>query len=376
MTFTTTSKFSLERWTGHVVCLSEVSRGRDNNLNLIRMIAALAVLVSHAWPLALGSGSVQPLERLTGFQLGTQAVFVFFAISGFLIALSYERHPTLRTWATARILRIFPGLAVVLVLTAFVLGPLLTELPLREYFSDSVTWTYVPSGLTLRFRQAYLPGLFRDVPYLPETNGSLWTLEYEVLCYLAVLAMGLVGAFRSRLRLALVVALFVAASVAMVLIPERLPATVQTLLSLGLPFAYGVAFYMARRWLPLTPWLLLPVLVLIPFVRDTALHQPLYVLALAYATFLLAYLPGGWVRRYNDVGDFSYGIYIYAWPVQQTMMDVAGPMDPLANITLSVPVTLALAWLSWHLVEKPALGWVRPSSRGRRPDEKQVEGHR
>ena len=343
------------RRTQRVVRLSEVSRGRDNNLNLIRLIAALAVLVSHAWPLALGLGTEQPLERLTGFQLGTQAVYVFFAISGFLITRSYERHGTLRQWATARMLRIFPGLVVVLVLMAFGLGPLLTDLSLRDYLTDPATWRYVPAGLTLAFRQSDLPGLTL-------TNGPLWTLEYEVLCYLAVLAMGLAGAFRSQVHLALVVGLFVAANLAMAIIPDRLPMTVRNLLSLGLPFACGVAFYMARRWLPLTPWLLLPLLVLIPFVRDTVLHQPLYVLTLAYATFLLAFLPDGPIRRYNRVGDFSYGIYIYAWPVQQMMVELAGPMDPLTNIALSVPVTLALAWLSWHLVEKPALGWVRPSS--------------
>jgi peptidoglycan/LPS O-acetylase OafA/YrhL len=342
--------------THKVVRLSDVSQGRDNNLNLIRMIAALSVLVSHAWPLALGMGTEQPLERLTGFQLGTQAVYVFFAISGFLIARSYEHHGTVREWAAARVLRIFPGLAVVLVIMAFGLGPLLTELSPRDYLTDPATWTYVPANLTLAFRQIYLPGLTL-------TNGPLWTLEYEVLCYFVVLAMGLAGAFRSRLRLALVVGLFVAANLAMVIIPDRLPMTVRNLLSLGLPFACGVAFYMARRWLPLTPWLLLPFLLLIPLLRDTVLHQPIYVLTLVYATFLLAYLPGGPIRRYNRVGDFSFGIYIYAWPVQQTMVDFAGPMSPLTNIVLSVPVALALAWLSWHLVEKPALGWMRSSSR-------------
>jgi peptidoglycan/LPS O-acetylase OafA/YrhL len=311
----------------------------------------------------LGPGSEQPLERLTGFQLGTQAVYVFFAISGFLIARSYEHHTTTWGWAAARILRIFPGLAVMLVLLAFGVGPLLTELTLWSYLSDPATWTYAPAGLTLAFRQAYLPGVFVDVPYGSETNGSLWTLEYEVLCYLAVLAVGLAGAFRSQVRLELMVALFVAANLIMAAAPDLLPVTLRSLLSLGLPFGYGVAFYMARRWVPLTPWLLLPVLLLVPFVRSTALYQPLYVLALAYATFLLAYLPSGLIRRYNAVGDFSYGIYIYAWPIQQMMVDLAGPMDPLTNIALSVPVTLVLAWLSWHFVEKPALGWLRSSSR-------------
>lgn len=131
------------------VCLSDVSEGRDNNLNLIRICAALAVLVSHAWPLSLGLGTVQPLQAATGFALGSLGLFVFFAISGFLIARSYDRQPTLAFWVASRVLRLFPALAAVLVLTAFALGPLVTKLPLDAYFADPATWSYVPRNIVL-----------------------------------------------------------------------------------------------------------------------------------------------------------------------------------------------------------------------------------
>lgn len=345
---------------GGAVRLSDVSEGRNNNLNLIRLIAALAVLVSHAWPITLGPQAVQPLQDATGFQLGTQAVYVFFAISGFLIARSYERRSSVREWALARVLRIFPGLAVALVASVLVLGPLATALPLRDYLATPRTWSFVPAGLSLFGLQHELPGVFGTAPVGPEVNGSLWTLQYEVLCYLAVLAMGLAGGFRSRVSLALAAGSFALASLATAVIPDQLPPMFRGLMALGLPFACGVAFHIARRWLPLIPWVLAPAIAAVVGVEGTALHQPLYVLTLAYATFLLAYLPRGWIRRYNAVGDYSYGIYIYAWPVQQAVVQAFGPMEPLRNILVSAPIVLALAWVSWNVIERPALRWMRP----------------
>ena len=103
--------------------LGDYSRGRDNNLNLIRMIAAAGVLVSHAWPLTMGSGAVQPLVRVTGHSLGTICVYVFFAISGFLIAASFDRSDTIR-FVAARVLRLVPGLFVSVAVVALLMGPM------------------------------------------------------------------------------------------------------------------------------------------------------------------------------------------------------------------------------------------------------------
>ncbi|HVG46653.1 MAG TPA: acyltransferase, partial [Rubellimicrobium sp.] len=307
---------------------------------------------------------VQPFRQWVDYELGTMAVFAFFAISGFLVTYSFERQPTIQHWALARILRIFPGLLVVLLLTVFALGPMVTSLPLTDYLRDPATWSYVPTNLSLAFHQSALPGVFEAAPRGPELNGSLWTLYYEVLCYGLVLALGLAGAFRSRRVLMVAAGLYLLANVAWVLLPVEWPETLWALRWLSAPFACGVAFHLARNWLPLTPWLLLVMAVAAYGAHGTQLYEPLFVLALSYAVFLLAYLPRGWVRRYNRLGDYSYGVYIYAWPVQQTALHSFGRMSPVQNILISVPVALGLAWLSWNLVEKPALGLLPTRSGG------------
>jgi peptidoglycan/LPS O-acetylase OafA/YrhL len=339
--------------------LGSLSVNRDNNLNLIRMIAALCVMVSHAWPLTLGPDAVQPLFALTGFALGTQALYVFFAISGFLVTRSFARRRSTRDWAIARALRILPGLAIALFFTAFALGPSLTDLFPAAYYGAAETWTYTPRGLSLAFRQAYLPGVFDGQPYAPETNGSLWTLQYEVLCYAAVLALGLVGAFRSPTLLVLAAAAFLATKAVTALWPAQFPVPLLLFVSLGFPFACGMAFWVIRDRLPLSPLLLAALATLVFLTRGTPLRDVLHVVALCYATFVLAYLPGGPIRAYNRLGDYSYGVYIYAWPVQQSVVHWLGPVGPGRLTLIALPFVLMLAMLSWHLIEKPALDLAR-----------------
>ncbi|WP_424931268.1 acyltransferase family protein [Amaricoccus macauensis] len=343
----------------NAIYLSDVCHGRNNNLNLIRMVAAVAVLISHAWPISLGRGAVQPLTRILHFNLGQIALVVFFGISGFLIARSFERQPRLGTWVLARILRLFPALAVMLLLTTTLLGLLVTELPAEDYVTDPDTYSYILRNLMLAFRQAVLPGVFLDQPLARETNGSLWTLQYEVLCYAGVMVMGLLGAFRRwQPRLAVAGLLAVAYGAAFVLPASALPGALASFLSLGLPFAMGVSFYLMRDRLVLHPVVLLGLILMAVALERTPLYQPVLDLAVCYGVFLLAYMPGIVISRYNSVGDYSYGVYIYAWPVQQSVVHFLGPMSPAVNIAIALPIALALAWASWTLVEKPALRLV------------------
>jgi len=340
-----------------MVFLGEVSRGRDNNLNLIRMLAAIGVLVSHAWPIALGAAASEPLEGLLGASLGHVSVLVFFVISGFLIPRSFERQPTLAAWLRARFLRLFPGLVVAAVLTVAVLGPLATTLPLAEYLQRPETLAYVPRTLSLFAMQRGLPGVFAANPYPVAINGSLWTLFYEVACYGGVMALGLAGALRSRWHMGVALGLFLAVWLGLAATPlgALAPGRVKLLMSLGLPFAIGTGFYVWRDRLPLHPGLALAFVVLTAAAWGTDLGRLLFVVALCYAVFLLAYLPGGRLHDYNRIGDFSYGTYIYAFPVQQLTMHLAGPLGPLANIAIALPATLALAAVSWFWIERPAL---------------------
>lgn len=339
------------------VTLAEVAGGRDNNFNLIRMIAASGVLVSHAYPIALGEAARQPLYAATGYTLGWICVAIFFAISGFLITRSFDRKSRIENWFSARIARLFPGLIVVSVLIALLYGPVFTILSLGEYFSRWQTWSYVPRNVTLVSLQYGLPGVFAGHPYPVAINGSLWTLVHEVACYLGVLLAGIAGALRSRRFFAVVCLLYAGAYVATGLpgVAELLPAKAAPLRLLSYPFVIGMALYVWRDRVRLS-WLLAAGLAALAAVlRPTPLFEPVFVAAIAYATFVFAYLPGGVLRHYNRLGDYSYGMYVYAFPVQQAAIALAGPMPPAMNIAIAFPVTLLFAILSWYWVEKPSL---------------------
>lgn len=331
---------------------------RDNHFNLIRMIAALAVLVSHAVALTTGDPSKEPLVQSTGLSLGSYAVGVFFGISGLLIARSFDRRKSLWHFVISRILRLWPALFVVLLLTAVVLGPSLSSLDSSTYFTSRETWIYVPSNLALVFRSDHLPGLFADNPLPFTVNGSLWSLFYEVTCYCGIIVVGSIGLLRAR-KLFLVTLLLATAAYIAVMLTEPQGGGVVRLA--GIPFAIGTAIYVWRDHVKLGPagalilWLSALALAWTPFLVSGIL------VALVYTTFWLALKPKGVALHYNRLGDFSYGTYIYAFPTQQALISIYPGMDTLTNIALSIPLTLACAIASWKLIESYALSAARPA---------------
>ena len=335
--------------------------GRENNFNLIRMCAASGVLVSHAWPISRGPGAVEPLQaQLHGLTLGTVCVYIFFAISGFFITKSFERSASIARFLLARALRLFPALVVVLGLTVLA-GLWLTRAPAATYLA--AVPEYLIRNLTLFRLQYALPGVFEANPYGPAINGSLWTLNYEVLCYLGVFLAGIAGLLRAPRGVAVVFVAVVALCLAVPLLPAH-PRLVK-LLDLGLPFALGAAAYIWRDRLPLGPGpaLGLAALAALAWWGPSALFRPVFVLALSYAVFLAGFARLPALLRYNRLGDYSYGMYIYAFPLQQLAAHW-GMLSPGLNIALALALTLPCAVLSWHLIEKPALAWV---PRSRRP---------
>lgn len=330
--------------------------GVDNNFNLLRMIAASGVLVSHAYPITYGNGAREPLQGiLEGMSLGHACVLVFFAISGFFIARSYDRSRSWREFLQARILRLFPALLVILVVTVTIAGLFLTTAPAAQFWPEAAG--YVLQNLTL-FKPDYdLPGLFASNPSGPTINGSLWTLFYEVFCYTGILAAGAAGLFARTLALGAVVIIVVAACIMVPYVPALEGTRFVRLGEFGLPFAIGTGFYLWRDVIPLSGFLTLGLFCLLIAFESTPLFLPLLVLSLCYAAFIIGYWPH-WpskvIGRYNRLGDYSYGMYIYAFPLQQ-IGAAMGLTTPLSNIAFALPTTLACAVLSWHLVEGPAL---------------------
>lgn len=339
--------------------LSELAQGRDNNLNLIRAVAAVAVLVSHAVPIALGSTPAEPLEVALGVSLGTLAVMIFFVISGFLVTQSFERSTSLSRFINARCLRIFPGLIVSLVFVALVLGPLVTRLPVAGYLGDPDTALFMLRNTLLVPETYTLPGVFEGQP-IEAVVGSIWTLRHEVGCYALVFVLGLAGLYRAPwVFVAVAVIWIVLLWPAVLLSGVELPGILHAFMKLSVPFWVGMLFYALRDRLVLSFWGMVATAVLAWLARDTVFHQAALSLAAGYITFWLAYVPGGVVRAYNRLGDYSYGIYIYAFPIQGWAVWAFGPQTALENILYALPPTILLSVLSWHLVEHPALGLLK-----------------
>jgi peptidoglycan/LPS O-acetylase OafA/YrhL len=339
---------------------------RANNFDALRLVAALAVIFSHSFLIAQGTEANDPLNLLTGNQcmLGLTGVFVFFAVSGFLITQSYEDTRSPWRYLIKRVLRIFPAYVVVLVLTAFVLGPLVTTLPLAEYLQRPEPWNYVLYNSFFDLRVHELPGvMFVDNPVGLEVNGSLWSLGCEFEMYLMVMALGMLGLLR------LPVCFFLLALGMGCIHFSALDVLGGWGWTLSF-FASGMILYKLRHKGIFNRWIALAALgglaLSIPL-RQFILLFPLFGCYLALYLALHPKLP---VIRAARFGDLSYGLYIFGWPSEQLVIWLMGGHAAWWQVFLGAAVLAStLAFLSWHLVEKRALrlkpgaSWQLPGTR-------------
>jgi peptidoglycan/LPS O-acetylase OafA/YrhL len=326
--------------------LSPGRGARRTLFDLLRLGAALAVLLSHSYAL---TGRHEP--GIGSQSVGNIAVLVFFSISGYLIAQSWMREPRLVLFLAKRALRILPALLAVLVLSAVVLGPLVTGQSLGSYLGSTDTWRYITDNAVMH--TAYdLPGVFASNPFPGTVNGSLWTLKHEVLCYLLVAALGVCGLLRGR-------------SVATV-------ALVGLVLLFALVGGHGPAFFdesmleraffvaallqvwgddrVPRRW-PVAAVLLAAWVA----TASTAAGPWMATIAIPYATIVAAGALPAASERWMRGNDISYGVYLWAFPVQQVIASTWYGATPLGLSALALPITVALGLASWLLVEHPAL---------------------
>ena len=346
---------------------------RANNFDVMRFALASAVIFSHAYPITLGgetyaNGKVEwdayePVFQLTGHQasLGDFAVNGFFLLSGFLIAHSFLHSSSLIGYLWKRVLRIYPAFLVATLLTALVAWH-------TGAFSPFAADHVGDAALLNSYRAV---GDLTTNPLPDEANGSLWTIRYEFGCYLAVAAVGLVGALRSRwIALGLAV-LFTLSAFGLELTGKTLGWTTfgvpegpagQLAYFTGSPhfwprllsfFFAGVAFHRWRDALPHNN--LLGGLSAGGFVAALLLPHGVALLApaaLTYLLFWIAYHPKIKLQGFGRHGDFSYGIYLYAFPIQQLLVWHGLTGGPWTNALLTLPLAVLAGAASWHGVEK------------------------
>jgi len=343
--------------------LSDVLKGHDNNYAFIRLICAYLVVFQHAIFLASANYDLHDKFSFMHIEFSAVAVQVFFVISGFLVTGSLITRGCLTDFIWSRILRIMPALLVVLTLSIFLVGPLVTTQEVPEYLSSFETYRYLVQNSLLVFGAYYeLPGVFESNPYASIVNGSLWTLPHELRLYLMLAFFWLITSLStvSRLGIRLNHLLITVALVCFVTILDE-PMVVSehsTKAVLILLFVSGGLFRYYASYVPLSGIFALGfilTLVILAITGVSNLFYILYVLAIPYLLLFCAYFPSRFMRWFNKLGDYSYGIYIYSFVIQQSMVFYIVAIDEMTLLVLSTLASFFIAFLSWHLLEQRAL---------------------
>lgn len=333
--------------------LAQVFDTRNNALNVWRLVLASGVILEHSWPLT-GRKLHPPVEQLL-----TQGwVDGFFVISGFLITSSWVRNPRLREYVVARVLRIFPGLWVCLAVVAFVIAPIGVAIQggsaVRLLLSPAPI-TYLLNNAVLNVYHAGIDGTPKNVPFPGVWDGVLWTLIFEFFCYIAVAVAGVAGLVNRRWPAPILFTLFLVAAVLVSYPVNTVPTLIQMVTRFALVFAAGAVLHEFRDVIP-ARWSLVALSAVIVLVTGLLVpnYRILAALPLAYAVVVSGALLHN--KRLRLRTDLSYGVYIYAWPMQQLLViSGLGFLPPLAFAVVAAIATLPLAALSWFLVEKRAL---------------------
>ena len=343
--------------------LGDQTAGRANNVLAIRFAAAATVILFHCYALT-DRWTDEPLyAAFPPMNLAVLGVEVFFVLSGFLVTQSWLARPAVVPYAAARVLRIYPALVAATIFTIVVAGAT-GALPWREYLASPVTWRYFVRTATGFDVVDKLPGAFLDNPFPKAANGSLWTLPVELRLYVALGLAGVAGLLaRPRAWLAASLALVAAGIAWPDLVPVD-PNTKGTRLA-AFMFLLGSLACVGRRWLPLSlPAAALAVAIPVVDAHGIARDGPLFSLLLSYVVLVLAYHPALRVGALARAPDYSYGLYVYAFPIQQAIVWAHRDIAPGALFLAAMAATLAVAALSWHLLESPML---RLKSRFRSP---------
>ena len=332
---------------------------RKNNFDFLRIVFATFVIITHSYPLT-GMAECDWLCQLTNDQLSFSYVGVkgFFIISGYLIFQSMERSRGIVDYYWKRLLRLFPALFVVLLLTVL-LAPFVYESSL-PYLKNISVWTYLPNNLTLFKIQYNIQGVFEHNPFKGAVNGSLWTIPYEFTMYvfLSLFIFLRKNKTLTRVFLAMCFTGWVIAHVFFLEAAARYTFFIngKFLVDLGVFFMAGALLSALRieklKYQNLL-FLISLALLILSLACNVFTYAKFITLPLAVILFGLQSTP---VLRElgSKVGDLSYGVYIYAFPVQQTLVYYFAP-NYWQLMLISIPITYILAYVSWHCIEKQAL---------------------
>lgn len=325
-------------------------KGKSFNLQFIRFIAAILVVFHHSFPLSTGEFKQEWLYYLTDgrFDFGKMSVTIFFLFSGYFAAASSLKDRKIFVLIINRYKRLVKPLAVVVIIT-LISGSFLSNYHYNEYWMDKATWSYLFNLLFILKHE--LPGVFENNIYTKTINGALWTLPVEFACYIACVIGTKIGLCTQRkIRFTVPIVILVECciyicSMKIILLREIIRPT--------LVFFIGVVFYCFREKIVLCRKYLLGMIIL--FITFAVKGFILYgmVLLFPYICIYICFSQRQVCNGLARLGDFSYEIYLWGFPIQQLVVSInGGRMNPYLNFIISLPIILLLGVLTHNLVEK------------------------
>lgn len=329
---------------------------RENNFNIIRFVAAMMVILGHMCHLL----SVN-VNLLMGQEVSTIGVKIFFLISGYLIAQSFLNDSNILRYTIRRAFRILPGLIGVVLFAIFIVGPVFTSLPVKEYFSNEWTWAYLKN--IVLYPLYNLPGVFENNPYPNAVNGSLWSLPVEVLMYIAVPVVFLIFRKVDKIKVAAFFAIIL--ELANVAIGQLKPGAIFVIYGTNMISALAIVPYFFVGIIFLSPEVkkylnlqLATGLLCIACMLNLSSVKTEIVLffVLPYFIFSLAFAENPKFVKCFSKNDFSYGLYLYGFVIQQCIVKVLWKYQLTLNIYFVICscATFFFSVMSWFLIEKPA----------------------
>ncbi|KAA0694401.1 acyltransferase [Neorhizobium sp. P12A] len=346
-------------------------RGFGPGFDFLRIALAFSIVFSHAF---LNNGSDEFFRGSPLWFLEYALVPMFFALSGFLICGSAQRL-SLKNFLINRGLRIVPALAVDIVICALIIGPIFTTVSLQAYFSDRHFHSYFLN--IFGYIHYTLPGVFGNLPS-DQVNGALWTVPWEIGCYIIMSVFMLTAVVRSWKRLAVVIVTYVVVGMVVQFTASIPPKAVEGILyllfvsrgtQLILAFSLGLLAYQLRDRIPYNRMILVAcILIALAAVflldRDQAIYQVpnriIVIPALVYITIFIGLTPMKLPAVFKK-GDYSYGVYLYHDPFLQILMTLfptlflGTRMGAIALFIVGLCIAMAVATFSWHFIEKPIL---------------------
>jgi peptidoglycan/LPS O-acetylase OafA/YrhL len=326
-----------------------------NNFTLLRLLAALFVLLSHSYGL-LGKNNEEFLLSVTNNQISFSHIglAIFFFLSGFLVTQSLLFSSGIKHFLWKRLLRIYPALITLILLTVFMLGPLFTNNSIKSYFHNAQTWQYLIGGVSLIKLRFHLPGVFNE----NGVNGSLWSLPIEFRLYLLLTSLYILGSFKRKLFVPFVVVLAICLLVTSSNMLFTIPKWIEVYLLWGTFFFTGGIVYFFKSKIKLSYLLFLLFLLCWLFLKKIPiLNTAIEVVVIGYGILLAGYKFPPFKTSFFAHNDYSYSLYIYAYPIQQAAIYIIGAslLSPLLLFFFTILFVFPLCFFSWNFIEKPCL---------------------